>query len=49
MRKCDFCTKSLPNGECWWMGSARESDCKKAIKLMVKTLEGNKSKNKKKI
>lgn len=44
MTKCDFCLKSLPNGECWWLGIAREHDCKKAIKLMVKALKGSNSK-----
>lgn len=41
MTKCDFCTKSLPNGKCWWTASiAREDDCEKAIKRMVEALKG---------
>ena len=46
MTKCDFCTKSLPNGECWWNSIARESDCKIAIKNMVEALKGNNSEKK---
>ena len=39
LTKCDFCTKSQPNGKCWWhLQSIREEDCKKAIKSMVKAL-----------
>lgn len=49
MTKCDFCTKSLPNGGCWWPSIARESDCEEAIKRMVEALKGNEpSKRKKK-
>ena len=48
MNKCDFCTKSTPQGVCTWsMHSLREDDCEKAIKLMVKAL-GQKTKDKKK-
>lgn len=37
MTKCDFCTQSSPNGECFWSAkSAREKYCKEAIKQMVK-------------
>lgn len=40
MTKCDFCKKSGPNGSCFWSSqSARESDCEKAIKLMIETLK----------
>jgi hypothetical protein len=39
MTKCDFCTKSLPNGGCYWKGPAREDDCEKAINRMVETLK----------
>ena len=36
MKKCDFCEKSLPNGECFWsLHAAREPYCKKAIEKMV--------------
>lgn len=43
MTKCDFCTKSSPNGKCFWSSViAREQDCKKAIKNMVIALNGNK-------
>lgn len=40
MTKCDFCTKSTPNGKCYWsMQSSREEDCKQAIEKMVETLK----------
>jgi len=39
MTKCDFCTK-YHNGKCFWTSaSAATSDCEKAIKLMIKTLQ----------
>lgn len=42
MTKCDFCTKSSPNGACYWSSvTARESDCEKAIKNMVEAMKGN--------
>lgn len=48
MTKCDFCTKSLPNGKCWWLSiNNREDDCRKAIKLMVEALKGSNGDNKK--
>lgn len=38
MTKCDFCIKSH-EGKCFWnFQSERETDCKEAIKLMIKTL-----------
>lgn len=41
MNKCDFCTKSSPDGKCFWNSHvAREDDCKKAIKNMVEALKG---------
>lgn len=47
MNKCDFCTQSGPNGECFWPTQAlRESDCRKAIRQMVEAL-GNKNKDEK--
>ena len=40
MTKCDFCTKSYPNGECWWhFKAAAEDDCRKAIKMMTKAFQ----------
>lgn len=40
MTKCDFCTKSTPDGKCYWnMQSAREDDCEKAIEKMVNALK----------
>lgn len=40
MTKCDFCTKSSPDGECYWnMQSSRENDCEKAIEKMVSALK----------
>ena len=40
MTKCDFCTKSSPNGKCYWSSqSCREDDCKEAIKLMTEALK----------
>lgn len=45
MTKCDFCSKSLPNGKCWWTSViGREDDCEKAIRLMVETLKGREDK-----
>ena len=44
MTKCDFCTKSLPNGKCWWKSIGREKDCEKAIKRMVEALKGSNNK-----
>lgn len=53
MTKCDFCTKSSPDGRCaydiftedkdsWWKSSSKEAECKKAIDLMRNTiLKGN--------
>lgn len=39
MTKCDFCTQSSPDGECFWTAkSERERYCKEAIKQMVKVL-----------
>lgn len=39
MMKCDFCKKSMPNGECTWLlAGSREADCEKAIKRMVEAL-----------
>lgn len=46
MTKCDFCTKSNKNGKCFWSTSARESDCRRAIELMIKALQGSKSETK---
>lgn len=41
MKKCDFCTKSSPNGCCFWAcQTARENDCSEAIDKMVKVLSG---------
>lgn len=49
MTKCDFCTKSGPNGKCFWSVQAqRESDCEDAIKRMSKALRGDDDKKKKK-
>lgn len=40
MTKCDFCTKSTPDGRCFWsLPSSREVDCKKAIERMVEALK----------
>lgn len=47
MTKCDFCTKSLPNGNCWWSSIGREDDCRRAIKLMVEALKGSNGENQK--
>ena len=48
MTKCDFCTRSSPDGKCFWSSfSARQSDCKKAIELMVEVLKGNEKGNEK--
>lgn len=45
MNKCDFCEKMKPNGKCFWdLHAARETDCKRAIKKMMKVM---KHKNKK--
>lgn len=45
MTKCDFCTKSSPDGKCSWVFQAfREDDCEKAIELMVKTLKNSNDK-----
>lgn len=41
MTKCDFCTKSLPNGGCWWTSIAREEDCQKAIEQMTEALKNS--------
>lgn len=46
MKKCDFCTKSLSNGKCWWGSIGRKSDCKKAIELMVEALKSSNSEKK---
>ena len=48
MKKCDFCTKSSPDGKCFWSSFvAREDDCKKAIKNMVEALKGSNDDKKK--
>ena len=40
MTKCDFCTKSTPDGKCYWsLQHYRESDCKKAIAMMIEALK----------
>lgn len=40
MRKCDFCTKMKPDGQCWWTTQlAAEDDCKKAINKMTEALK----------
>ncbi len=53
MTKCDFCTKSSPDGSCaydiftenkgpWQKSSSKEEECRKAIDLMRETiLKGN--------
>lgn len=47
MKKCEFCTKSSPTGNCFWESQmAREKDCEKAIKRMSKALEMERSKKK---
>ena len=47
MNKCDFCTKSSPDGKCFWSSTvAREDDCREAIKQMVKALGNRKENNK---
>ena len=39
MTKCDFCTQ-YHNGKCFWVtATAAQSDCERAIKLMIKTLQ----------
>lgn len=48
MTKCDFCTKSNTQGKCYWsIQSCRENDCRKAIELMIKALQGIGSNKKK--
>lgn len=43
MNKCDFCTKSSPNGCCFWAyQTERENDCSKAIDKMARALSGSK-------
>ena len=43
MNKCDFCTKSSPNGRCFWAyQTERENDCSKAIDKMARALSGSK-------
>lgn len=41
MKKCDFCAKSSPDGECFWDGNqiAAENDCKDAIRNMVEAMK----------
>lgn len=40
MKKCDFCEWSNSKGKCYWdFQSQREEHCRKAIRLMSKTLE----------
>lgn len=41
MKKCDFCTKSSPDGKCFWNGNqiAAESDCEDAIRMMVEAMK----------
>ena len=47
MTKCDFCTMSYSNGKCYWSSRvAAEDDCEKAIKRMVKALQGKEKRNK---
>lgn len=47
MTKCDFCTKSSPNGKCYWsIQSAREYDCKNAIERMSEALGKEQQKKK---
>ena len=47
MTKCDFCTMSDPTGKCFYLSTmARKSDCEKAIKQMVKALQGANSNKK---
>lgn len=46
MTKCDFCTKSAPNGKCYWtLQCNRESDCEKAIKRMTEVIKNMKKEN----
>ena len=41
LSKCNFCTKSTPDGGCYWIiHSLRESDCNKAIERMAECLGG---------
>lgn len=43
MTKCDFCTKSGPDGKCFWtLVAAREEDCLEAIRRMIKALGNSK-------
>lgn len=50
MTKCDFCTKSSPQGKCYWsIQSFRENDCRKAIELMTQALQGIRSNKKKQL
>ena len=50
MNKCDFCTKSTPDGKCYWTSLInRERDCEKAIQRMTEALKNvgyNQIKNK---
>ena len=40
MTKCDFCTKSTPDGKCYWsLLSSREDDCNEAIERMAEALK----------
>lgn len=49
MTKCDFCEQSSPSGKCYWSTQvSREYDCEKAIKRMIKALQGAESNNKRK-
>lgn len=49
MKKCDFCTMSIPRGKCFYSSQvAREDDCKKAIKRMTEALGKEPEKKRKK-
>lgn len=38
--KCDFCTQSKPNGDCYWDNQTmREYYCKTAIKRMMSVIK----------
>lgn len=44
MTKCDFCTKSSPDGKCFWsLQAAREPDCLLAIDRMAMAFKNNSS------
>ena len=47
IKKCDFCTKSDENGNCFFISQgARERDCEKAIERMTKAIKGATNKKK---